>query len=685
MLNQTIFDVKEGLPIGKGSKSFTYLYGLSDFWAYLFEDFQSVNLLMETNSLTESEIYSNFLQLCSSISVDQIQAYSGSQLKLVILSEKDNIGGNSFQLSKNIVSSKYIANRALLPTISLEQDSDYRVDSNCVITFAKPLASLGFPSRLLPDGTREYALWFIDVRLDESWIYKYYGSLLGVPKPTTISETYKDFVYGMFYLYCNGPNLNLLKKGLNLAMGIPLARDNETVLEIRQYLNTSDYLVITDLNSYVIPYGLQPTVSVGDYVKVGQELSSWVELKDYQSDGDWWVNLRMPPSIVPFGGTGDYASIGSDTDWLMRNYLKTHTFLVNVKTTNFKNVQTFDELFSIIREVKPTYTTPIYIWTISSEDTLEIWEENLSLRPSMYLEDDFVEMMDFCRDAERPYRHFVSNSLFSRMSVPGWVNEFVGVGKEVNGEIDFTYRDTILTGFVTPQLQWRESLGVKEAAWVRALCNYSNSHNLKRRTVANFAKRVPPGLDGTGYDPLADRFPTKRVVFLYNTTAESFKSRAASVGVVVPSEVGTNAQYISTISVLSSTMRNNVSTLLTRDPSITLLNLLEGDASRTFTPSQSDILDGDFLATTFILDGYVGVYWITTNFTAEVTPYWEITSRDELSVKINGNLTMNGGTCSNPLKNLMGVGLPAGQTTYSDQGWPMDFSGTPYIETKTYK
>lgn len=684
MLDQTIFDVKEGLPIGTGGKSFTYLYGLSDFWSYLFEDFQAVNLLMETNSLTESEIYSNFLQLCSTISIDQIQAYSGSQVKLMVVSDSDNIGGNTFKLSENIQSTKYIANRVLLPTVTLELDSDYSINEGGSVTFSKTLVSLGFPSRLLADGTREYALWFIDVKTDENWVYNYYGSLVGVPEPTNVSEKYKDFVYGMFYLYCNGPNLSLLKKGLNLAMGIPSARETEVVLEIRQHLDTSNFLVITDLNSYVIPYGLQPTVSVGDTLKVNQELSSWVELKDYESDGEWWVNLRMPPSIVPFGGVGDYASLGSDTDWLMRTYLKTHTFLVNVKTTNFKNIQTFDELFSIIKEVKPTYTTPIYIWTISADDLLEIWEEDLSLKPSIFFEDDFVEMMDFCRDAAHPYYHFVSQSLFSRMSVPSWVDEFVGVGAEVNGDQDFTYRDTILTGFVTPHLQWRPSLSTKEAAWVRTLCNYSNSHNLKRRTVANFAKRVPKAVDGTCYDPIAAKYPTKRVIFLYNTTAASFKSKAASLGVAVDPTIGTNTAYIKQVSILSSTMRNNMGVIMARDADVVLPNVFEGDASKTFIPQQSDILDGDFMTTSFIIDGYIGVYWVTSNFKANVTPYWPIASRDELSVKINGNLTMNGGTCSNPLKNLMGVGLQNGQTTYSSQGWPMDFSGTAYIETKTY-
>ena len=79
-----------------------------------------------------------------------------------------------------------------------------------------------------------------------------------------MDQTFKNYISGLYYVYSGGPTLDLIKKGLNLALGIPICRGNETVLDIRNYLETDQYIIITDQNQYVIPYGLTPLVNVGD-------------------------------------------------------------------------------------------------------------------------------------------------------------------------------------------------------------------------------------------------------------------------------------------------------------------------------------------------------------------------------------------------------------------------------------
>lgn len=364
----------EGLPIGAGDRNMTYLYGVSDFWSTIFEDTDKVNLFYEASSQRLSEIYSHFLQLCSTISLEDIQVYSSKQLKLVLLGDSNAVAGkvNTYTLPSEILSSESIANRPLLPTVYLESGVHFSISSDGKeISFSTSLNSLGFPARILSTGEKQYALWFVDAKIDEQFIYKYFGRIILPTAPDKSTEAYKNFIYGLYYLFINGPDLSNLKKGLNIALGIPLARDTETVLETRKYLNTDQYIVVTDTNSYLIPYGLTPTVSAGDVLQPTQELAEWVEVKDYRTDGEWWINLQIPPSIMPYIPPGEpdrYAKAGSYADYVMRNYLKKHTFLVNVKTIDFKNLQTFEQLFDIIKDAKPSYTTPLYIWTVPTVD-----------------------------------------------------------------------------------------------------------------------------------------------------------------------------------------------------------------------------------------------------------------------------------------------------------------------------
>lgn len=685
-LDQVTFDISEGLPLGKGDRSFTYLYGVSDFWSYLFEDFQAVNLMLETKSLSESEIYSRFLQISSGISIDQIQTLASSQIKLLIISDSMAVPGklNTYKLPYKVQSSKYLANRVLVPTSTLESNVHYSIDGAAgTITFAQPLSNCGFPVRLLSDGTREYATWMVDVKIDEGWVYKYFAKLIKIPEPSNATEQFKSFVYGMYFLYCNGPDLGLFRRGLNLALGLPLARDTEIVLEIRQYLNTSDYLVVTDLNSYVIPYGIQPTVQVGDTLVANQELATWVELKDYRNDGDWWINLKIPATIMPVSSVPEYATVGSDADYLMRKYLKTHTFLVNVKTTNFKNIEHFSDLFSVIQEIKPKHTTPIYIWTVRIEDEIGLTEE-MEITPDIRFEDSLnLDQLKFERDSTRPYRRGPA-TYFSRISLPGWVEEFIGTSKEISN-LSLSFRDCPLEGFVTPQLQYR-SLTDKEAGWVRCMTSRTYSQYVVKRDYARFNKRVPNAVAGVGYDPLVAAFPGKRIIFLYTTFAKEIVNKFSTLANdIVPEVPG----YITSYKFTDSVFSTNFNLITTRQTDDNLVELaITGHGILTNQIYSADTRLGDFICTTYINQELVGVYIVTTNNLMRSAPYWEIKSNDPMSVKITGKLDMSPGTQTNPMKILSGVRPPLGHTTYSDSNntnYPMDASGATFIEEKIWK
>lgn len=375
-----------GLNIGDNNTNMTYLYGISDFFSIMFEDTSKVNLLLESEAEVASAAYSKFLQLTSHISLEDIQTTLGQTLKLITIKSSDAIVGevNTYKLPLKVMETRYISNKPLLPTTLLETGVDYRIEKvngEFRVRFAKDISNAGFSTRLMNDQiTKEYALWFVDTEIDEGWISNNFGTLVGID-PQTSTDAFKNFIQGLYYIYLNGPTLELLRKGLNLCLGVPLARDIETVIDVRKYLETDQYIVVTDLNQYLIPYGLTPQVVSDDVLNVGDELAKWVEIKDYLHDGDWWINLKIPEKLIPnlpSGQVDRYATAGTHFDYLMRNYLKKHTFLVNVRVTDFKNNQVFQQISDIINKAKPSYTESIYIWTVPNTEEITATDEKFS-------------------------------------------------------------------------------------------------------------------------------------------------------------------------------------------------------------------------------------------------------------------------------------------------------------------
>ena len=482
-----------GLTLGQDDVNMTYMYGLGDFFSVMFEDTSVANLLLESSTMVASEVYSRFLQLTSTLSLEDIQTTTGSQVKLILINSTDLLEGTvaEYKLPENCASARYVANRPLAPTELLEQDVDYRItqgeDGSCKIRFAQPLESYAVSSRLLPDGTtKQYALWFVDAHLDERLISQYFGNLLSL-SPENSSERFADFVYGLFYVYVQGPSLSTLRKGLNLVLGIPLARLNETVIDIRAYLQTDQYIVVTDQNQYLIPYGLQPKVAVGDTLRVGDEIASWVEVKDYVNDGDWWINLYIPNNIVPTVPPGQntrYATPGSELDYVMRNYLKTHTFLVNVNVTTFKNNQQFSELFDIIKRAKPTYTQPIYVWTVLNDENVP-FEDSLRFGIDSFHEEDVGGAYRYMR-RNSTKQLLRGKSRFIRFNAPKLAANPVGEDVYLNSS-DNTAQTLELNGYANTVTHFRPNTE-EEIRWVELIANRSSDTWHRRRNQIGFRR-----------------------------------------------------------------------------------------------------------------------------------------------------------------------------------------------------
>lgn len=696
----------------------TYLYGVSDFWAHIFEGREKIDLLLEAETQQSSEVYNRFLQLTSTLSLGEIQTTFNTQLKLVILRVGDLVPGttNTYYLPEVIPDASFIMNRPLLPTLTLEKDTHFSInDTGTEITLFEKLDSLNFPLRKGSDGVNEFALWFSDAKIDEQLISRYYGRLIAV-NPQQSTEKFKNFVYGLFYLYSRGPNLALFKKGLNLALGLPLARDYETVLDIRQYLETNQYMVITDLNQYLIPYGVVPTVSEGDYLYPSQELAEWIEIKDWTNDGKWWLNLYLPEAVLPYipeGKTNRYAIEGSYADQVMEGFLKNHTFLVNVNVTSFKDIQNFQELYDIIYRVKPSYTTPLYIWSVPIEEILP-------------LEDVFESVLlnaEWCENLSQPISRMVRNNptsdmylyrgcpQFIRFNVSSYVAEITGGSSLING-YSRELNGGIVDGYVNYKKQYEAEMDQPEEdkAWIRTLFNRHDIIQRWKKSMVKFNVNQTYS-DDSGVGVRA--FPVNiqnhyRMIPLYISSSVDLNKKAAALGLPVITQNKWSVEFfkptvsgslINQVAInegrlvdYSVALKANFSTLFTKAGGVGALtkpsNCIppHADVYQYTEAIANDIQPFDYVLAIRIYDYAWGVYWITSNPSINAFPYAEVHDFDSLSISVSSSKISRGmGPMGNPYYLLRGAGMITTQTeTGGINSGSINSSGSTNTSTLPY-
>lgn len=388
MLPVSLFD-QSGIDVGTNPRNMTYLYGLSDFFSYVFEDTETVNVLLEANAISASDIYSHFLQITSSLTLSGIQTDVGVTLKLLLVRDSYQEGSApKYKVDIPISYAKYLTNRPFLPTDILEAGVDFKITQidtkSCYIEFARPLDDYLFSKRPTTTGENEYAIWATDIVLDESLMYKQYGEVLNLNEEIS-SEQFSNFVYGLYYLYLNGPTLQVMEQGLNLVLGIPLVRRRDVVIDIRYNIESDQYIVITETDSYLLPAGIPPIVNIDDVVDLEVSLAKWIELKDFISSGKWWHDVSIPVSVVrplPGNQPDRFAREGTNYDYIMSNYLFKNTFLVRITVGGFKANKYFSYLSNILYNAKPAYTLPVYIWKISLGGSENADPD--SLIPSLY-------------------------------------------------------------------------------------------------------------------------------------------------------------------------------------------------------------------------------------------------------------------------------------------------------------
>ena len=446
----------KGLNLVGGERNLTYLYGISDFWTFIFEDPEMIQQTVEATTFQMSEAYSKFLQLTSTISLSDIQETSNSQIKLVLLDSSMATGNlNEYKLPEKIVSSSFISNRPLLPTEILENDVHFFIDPvTNTIRFSKGISDFVFPARDTGNGVTQWALWLTDVAVDEELIHSHYGKLLNID-PQNLTTVYKRYVQGLYYLYSHGPDIKEMERGLNLVMGVPIARETEEVTYLEQHPETGNWVVATNNNAYFIPFGLKPDVIEGDFLTQGKEIASWIEVTDWVETDNWWIDLAIPPEVLPDAPDASgrtVAVLGSNTEWLMSEYLKTHTFLVKLKTEGVSNLSIFDNIQDVVQDVKPSYTFPIYIWEVPlDEEILDLIDTEIDFSANVDMCENLLvpDINTFRRDDAKHDRGCPS---FMRYNTTGktayWVESKINQATEIDsgGDGNLLHNGTFTSG-----------------------------------------------------------------------------------------------------------------------------------------------------------------------------------------------------------------------------------------------
>lgn len=84
------------------------------------------------------------------------------------------------------------------------------------------LSAGGRTEELANNNVREIGLWVPEVLVDRFDLYNNYGYMLN--RFSASSETYKNFLRGIMYLYTSGPKLYIVEAALNVAAGYPVIR-----------------------------------------------------------------------------------------------------------------------------------------------------------------------------------------------------------------------------------------------------------------------------------------------------------------------------------------------------------------------------------------------------------------------------------------------------------------------------
>jgi len=311
----------------------TFLGYLSSFWTQVFQDTGIVRGLSYANAAQLQQLYQNFVESVSRLSIKTIPVFHKEFVYPIILQSStfsSSLGpmkfgdGEEFGLQPaggefkagavfsyggleegsglycatipdNLKSfSSTIVNSLFQPSVVLVRDVDFFVNGNVIQFKNNPFQNNLIPQRQIPGSNHtfqsELVLWILDAQLDIQSVYQQFGFPFCDLKQS--SEAYRSALEMIFKIYSEGPSLNILDSVVAALANAPVTKDvYETVLRIDSF--GGDQLVVTDLNIYQIPNSLtlRQDVAAGSVLQAGQPLTTMTQVFDKVNQPNWWMQF----------------------------------------------------------------------------------------------------------------------------------------------------------------------------------------------------------------------------------------------------------------------------------------------------------------------------------------------------------------------------------------------------------
>ena len=201
-----------------------------------------------------------------------------------------------------------IYNNVLYPSKSWTRGLEFEIDyERKLIRFRDdPFESEYVAKREVYDddgqiSDEEIGLWVYRGEFDLEAVYKQWGFV--VTEKLQSSEGYKDVVNALWDGYVLGANMAAFEVTISATLGIPIVLEaTETVEDV--VTESTRQLVITDKHVYAFSLNAVITVSVGDVLHAGQQMSDAlkiVDLSGYEPDYDDFSALSFGANYLSGG------------------------------------------------------------------------------------------------------------------------------------------------------------------------------------------------------------------------------------------------------------------------------------------------------------------------------------------------------------------------------------------------
>ena len=245
--------------------------------------------------------------------------------------------------SETVLEIPRIQDQITNPAAILTSGTDYYVQ-NSTIFFQEP---------------PEEGLWAEYVAYDEQYIQNNFGSNVGLLGES--SDQYKARVRGLYYAYWQGPTIAAVRQGVHILVGLPIAEAAGVVDSINTSFSGEVGVITVSGQDYFYPLISGTTLAVGDSVSAFQPLCEGVEIADYISSPEWFVDLDF------------------------NELRKFHTFAVRLNVDVF-SLDTLTLASTFLDQIKPTWKDYLLIVYKNIEDDIDLIDD-LSLKVTLKLYD----------------------------------------------------------------------------------------------------------------------------------------------------------------------------------------------------------------------------------------------------------------------------------------------------------